>query len=126
MEECAMNSIHRVGVTIAGLATVATVTGAFVVQGYLSALHTGAKATQQASVTSDVTTDPTMDPTAQATPDLGPQTIYINPVPTPHVIHVTKPAPRPKQPPVTHAPAPNPNPSRTPRPSFGDDGGFDH
>ena len=39
-----MNSIHRVGLTIAGLATAATVAGAFVADGYFSAHQAAAAA----------------------------------------------------------------------------------
>lgn len=88
-----MNSIHRIGVTIAGLATVATLAGAFVVQGYVAAQQAEAQATAQATV--------------QATASPAPQVIYVNPVPTPQT-----PAPV-QQPPVIHVVVPG----------FGDDGG---
>ena len=48
-QEIAMNSIHRLGVTIAGLATVLTVAGAFVAQGYVAAQQASAQATAQAT-----------------------------------------------------------------------------
>jgi hypothetical protein len=83
-----MNSIHRIGVTIAGLATVATVGGAFVAQGYMTAQKAAADATAQTSAQTSATSDPTADPTAT----LDPEIIYVNPVPSPAVIHVTKPA----------------------------------
>ena len=92
-----MNSIHRVGVTIAGFATIATVAGAFVVQGYTAAQH-AAQSTAQAPAA--------VAPTADPTETLGPQTIYVNPVPTPQVIHST-PAPGPAgRPPVVHVVVP--------------------
>ena len=67
-----MNSIHRIGVTIAGLATVATVAGAFVVQGYVA----GEQAAQAV---------------AQATAPLTPRLVYVNPVPTPQPIPTAQP-----------------------------------
>ncbi len=63
-----MKSIHRVGVTIAGLATAATVAGAFVLQGYSSAQAAAQQANAQA---------------AQATSSLAPEIVYVRPVPTP-------------------------------------------
>jgi hypothetical protein len=101
-----MNSIHRVGVTVAGLATMATMAGAFIVQGYMAAQQAGAQATAQASAAADQTTDPTTDPTES----LAPQTIYVNPVPTPQVIKATaQPVPAPAQkPPVIHVVVPAP------------------
>jgi hypothetical protein len=110
-----MNSIHRVGVTVAGLATVVAIAGAFVVQGYAGAQHTVAQATVQ--TTASATIDPTLDPT----PSVAPQTIYVNPMPTPAVIHVVtkpKPAPPAKKPPVIHVVVPGP--------TGGDDGGGDN
>jgi hypothetical protein len=97
-----MNSIHRVGLTIAGLATAAVVSGTFVVQGYVAAQQAQAKATEQA--TAQATQQPTTDPT------LGPETIYVNPVPTPQTIHVTQTAPPAPvaKPPVIHVIVPGP------------------
>jgi hypothetical protein len=111
-----MNSIHRVGMTIAGIATVATVAGAFVAQGYIES-KPAATQTPTSTPTETATADPTPDPTM----DLAPQTIYVNPLPTPPVIHVTKPAPvvrPPKKPPVIHIVVPTPG--------GGDDGGNDN
>ena len=48
-----MNSIHRVGVTIAGVATVATVAGAFGVRSYVAAQDAAAQATVQALAAAD-------------------------------------------------------------------------
>jgi hypothetical protein len=104
----AMNSIHRLGVTIAGFATVLTVAGVFVVQGYLDAKQTVATPTVQASQIADPTTD--------AAVSLPPKTIYVNPLPTPQVIQATQP-PAPAQqpqPPVIHVVVPG---------FGGDDGG---
>jgi hypothetical protein len=95
-----MNSIHRVGLTIAGLATTALVAGVFVVQGYISAQQAATTATASAATASP-------DPTA--TPSLAPQTIYIDPVPTPSVISITQtapPAPN-RKPPVVHVVVPS-------------------
>jgi hypothetical protein len=101
-----MNSIHRIGVTIAGLATVVTVAGAFVAQGYVAAQQAAAEATAQATAA---------NPTANPTMDLAPQTIYINPLPTPPVVTVT--APPANKPPVIHV--------VVPAPAGGDDEGSD-
>ncbi|MGD0018419.1 MAG: hypothetical protein ABSD62_04115 [Candidatus Limnocylindrales bacterium] len=72
-----MNSIHRIGVTIASFATVATVAGAFVIQGYVA----GQQAEQAI---------------AQVKAPMTPQLIYVNPVPTP------QPPPPAQQPQVIH------------------------
>ena len=72
-----MNSIHRLGVTIAGLATVLTVAGAFVAQGYVAAQQASAQATAQAAAS-------------------APQIVYINPVPTAPPAPPT-PTPQPQQ-----------------------------
>jgi hypothetical protein len=91
-----MNSIHRVGLTIAGLTTTVLVAGVFVAQGYVSA-QPEAQATAQATAT------PTPDPTAT----LEPQTIYIDPVPTPSVISVVQtPPPTKQKPPVVRVVVP--------------------
>ncbi|MGD0018420.1 MAG: hypothetical protein ABSD62_04120 [Candidatus Limnocylindrales bacterium] len=94
-----MNSIHRIGVTIAGFATVATVAGAFVVEGYTAAQKAAATATAPTAAE---------DPTADPTMDLAPQTIYINPVPTPAVIQVVQTPPPGQKPPVVHVIVPAP------------------
>jgi hypothetical protein len=107
-----MNSIHRVGVTVASFATVAAVAGAFVAQGYLGARSSAAPVAVQATVPA------TADPTPGPTPTLAPETVYINPMPTPAVIHVSAPAKKaskPKPPPVVHVVVPGP--------TGGDDGG---
>jgi hypothetical protein len=91
-----MGSIHRIGLTIAGLLTAATVGGAFVVQGYASAQEASPAPTEQA------TAEPTASPT------LEPEIVYVNPVPTPKVINVQV-TPRPvRKPPVTQAATPAP------------------
>ena len=67
-QEIAMNSIHRIALTIAGIATAVTVAGAFVVQGYVAAQQAQTQATAMA--TTAATTLPT-------------QIVYINPAPIP-------------------------------------------
>lgn len=96
-----MNSIHRLGVGIATLAILATVAGAFVVQGYTTA--------QQASAQT-ATATATMGPSAT----LGPEIVYVNPVPSPQVVNVTQTQPPAPQPPVVHVIVPTVG---------GDDGG---
>ena len=85
-----MNSIHRVGVTIAGFATVATVAGAFGVRSYVAAKDSAAQATAQTLAVAE----PTVGPTAS----LVPQTIYVNPLPTPPVTRVVQTAPPARRP----------------------------
>jgi hypothetical protein len=106
-----MNSIHRIGVTIASLATVATLGGALVAQGYLAAQQAAAAATAQANAISNGMVDPTAV--------LGPETVYVNPASSPSVIRVTQTAPPVGNPPVIHivVPAPGGEP--------GDNGGSD-
>jgi hypothetical protein len=65
-----MSSVHRIGISIAAIATASTIAGAFVVQGYVGGLQ--AQATAQAQA----------DAAAQATATT-PQIVYVNPVPTP-------------------------------------------
>jgi hypothetical protein len=84
-----MNSIHRVGLLIAGLATVLTVGAAFVISGYTSAQRAAASAA--APVVADALTS-TATPVPTASPSLDPQIVYIAPVPSPGVVHVTAPA----------------------------------
>jgi hypothetical protein len=77
----AMNSIHRLGLTIAGVVAALVVAGALVVQGYASAQSAAAQASaaQQAA-------------TAASTPmaTLAPETIYVNPAPTPGTVTITR------------------------------------
>jgi hypothetical protein len=115
-----MNSIHRVGVTIAGLVTLAVVGGAFVVQGYFAAQTAAAQATTLA-VQATATDQPTRS--ATATPTLPPAVVYVMPKATAPVIHIirrAKPAPTAKPgptatPPIIHIIVPGP--------TGGDDGG---
>ena len=123
-----MSSIHKVGLFIAGLATVLAVAGAFVVQGYTTARQAAAAPPAVADVAVPTVT-PSPDPTA--TPTLPPQIVYVEPVPSPAVIHVTRPA---KPATTTGTPAstpagPQPTPPVihvvVPTPTGGDDGGGD-
>ncbi len=98
-----MNSIHRIGVTIAALATAATIAAAFVIQGYVGA--------QQAV---HATTQPPAGVTQVPPASLAPQVVYVNPVPTPQVLHVTQTQPPAQQAPVIHVVVPSVG---------GDDGG---
>ena len=91
-----MNSIHRLGLTIASVATVATVAGAFVVQGYVSAEQAAAQANAQVA--------------DQAAAALTPQIVYISPV----ALAAT--APSAGSPPVIHVIVPG----------GGDDGGSNY
>lgn len=84
-----MNSIHRVGLTIAGLVTGTAIAAAFVADGYISAHQTAAAATAGQSATAD------------ATGTLGPETVYVRPAPSPSVIRVTQTA-TPGAQPVIH------------------------
>ena len=103
-----MNSISRLGVTIAGFATVLTVAGAFVVQGYMDA--------KDPALTPPVLASPVVDATPDPTISLAPKTVYVNPLPTPQVIQPTRPPapPQAAQPPVIHIVVPG---------FGGDDGG---
>jgi hypothetical protein len=85
-----MNSIHRIGLAIAGLATVLVVGGALVVDGYISAQKIASEATA-----SPTQADPTAVPLTDAptpTPTIEPQIIYVESAPTPAIITVSKPA----------------------------------
>lgn len=86
-----MSTIHRAGVTIAGLAAALTVAGAFVAQGYVAAQHSAPKSTDTVQTTAALT-----DPAAQT------ETIYVNPVPSASVVHVVQTAPPAANPPVVH------------------------
>lgn len=98
-----MSSIHRIGVTIAGLATAVVVAGVFVAQGYVAAQQATPQETAQAAGR------------AAGGATLAPETVYVNPAPTPPVIRVTQTSP-PGQPPVVHVIVPS---------QGGDDGGSD-
>lgn len=80
-----MNSTHRVGVTIATVVTAATVAAALGIRSYVAAQDAAAQAREQALTAVPQAVDPTAS--------LAPETIYVNPLPTPEVIHVTQTAP---------------------------------
>lgn len=88
-----MSSIHRIGLTIASVAAVVTIAGAFVVQGFVAAEQAAKQAAPQATVQA----------TAQPTATQAPEIVYISPaaptptlapVEPPPVIHVVVPGPR--------------------------------
>ena len=112
-----MNSIHRVGATIAGAVAILMVAGALLVEGYVSTRTAAAQPTPTQIAATDAPTD-----AATATPSLEPQTIYIQPGPSPEVVTITQTAPPVIQskplapPPVIHVIVPAP-------PGTGDDGG---
>jgi hypothetical protein len=94
-------SIHRIGVTVASIVTVAAIGGAFVVQGYVAAEQAAA----QAAATSQAV--------AQATANASPEIVYISPpLPTP----AATPTPTLPPAPIIHIIVPGPG---------GDDGGHD-
>lgn len=76
-----MNSIDRIGVTIAGSATAVVVAGVFVAQGCVAAQAPAQATAQSAGL-------------AAAGATVVPETVYVNPAPTPPVIHVTQTSPR--------------------------------
>jgi hypothetical protein len=92
-----MNSIHRWGATIAALAAVATVAGGFFIQGYSTAQQAAAGATNAGA------TNAVASPIAS----LGPQIVYVNPVPQPQVVNVTQTQPPGPPPPVIHVVVPS-------------------
>lgn len=99
-----MNSVHRIGAGIAALVSVATVAGALFIQGYTTAQQSVQASTQSAAVT------------ATPSPTLGPEIVYVNPVPSPQVVNVTQTQPPAGPPPVVHVVVPSVG---------GDDGGAD-
>jgi cytoskeletal protein RodZ len=105
-----MNSIHRVGLGIAGLVAVLVMAVAVFVQGSIGGSTAQAQAPDQNSSDSAAATDATA---------LDPETIYINPVPTAPVItviHTPRPARRKAAAPVIHVIVPS---------QTSDDGGSD-
>jgi hypothetical protein len=86
-----LSTIHKAGVTIAGLAATLTIAGAFVAQGYVAARQNAPRSTATVQTTA-APTDP-----AQQT-----ETIYVNPVPSASVVHVVQTAPPLANPPVIH------------------------
>ena len=115
-----MNSIHRVGLMIAGAVAILTVAGALLIEGFMGTRTAAAGPAASQSVATD---SPTDAPTSSTT--LDPQTIYIQPFPTPAVVTITQTAPpvvqtKPKAPPpVVHVVVTAP-------PGSGDDGPGDN
>jgi hypothetical protein len=131
-----MNSIHRIGVIIAGLATAAIIAAVLIGQGYVAAQQAAAQATAQAAAqaVAQASTAVGTVPATEPAPSLAPETVYINPAsPRPAVrgkrpslpvgnppSTVTAPptqnppapvtAPPPQNPPSTGTPAPAPTP----------------
>jgi hypothetical protein len=108
-----MNQIHRIGLSVAGVAAALTVAGALVMDGYVTA---GKDLAQATASQQDPTAITTVGPAASPTPSVDPLTIYVRPAPIPPVTHVTKPAPvvtlRPAPavtPPVIHVIVPTPS-----------------
>jgi len=91
-----MNSIHRLGASVAAVAAVATVAGALFVQAYTSGQQAAARTTAQTTVANAA---------SGTTPPLGPQIVYVNPAPSPQVVTVTQAQPA-AQPPVIHVVVP--------------------
>jgi hypothetical protein len=113
-----MNTIHRIGLAVAGIATMLAVAGALVVDGYLGAMSAQAQASNSASAAP--TDSPTDTPTD--TPSLAPVTVYVIPAPTPtvQIVNSYPAAPvvvaEPPAPPAAPTPTPRPAPRATPRP----------
>ncbi len=85
-----MSTIHRAGVTIAGLAAALTIAGALVAQGYVAAKKS-------------VSPPGAVQTTAAATaPAQKTETVYVNPVPSAPIVHVVQTAPPVGNPPVIH------------------------
>jgi hypothetical protein len=134
------NSIHRIGLAIAGVIAILTVAGVFIVDGYNAARTSAAlaaasrqAATYASTRTATATATPTPTASATPTPTLEPEIVYVNPAPTPAVIRVVRQAPPvvpvapPAAPPTTQSvptsnptPVPTGSPTRTP---YQDDGG---
>ena len=110
-----MNTIHRVGLTIAGVVALLVVGGAFVVQGY-----TGAKAdAARAAAAQAAAAQQTASPTATTDASLDPVTVYVEPMPTQPAVAVGNPAPavavsRPDPTPAPPTPAQATDPQPTP------------
>jgi len=104
-----MKSIHRVGLTIASLVSMALVSGVFVVQGYVAGEQTAAQAA--------------VPPAAVATvpASLAPLIVYVNPAPTTPPATAAVPAVAA----LPAVPAQQPQVIHVIVPSNGDDGGSD-
>jgi len=97
-----VNSIHRMGVLIASLATAVVVAGSFVAQGYAAGQQAQAQSAALAG---------------GGAATLAPMTIYVSPASTPSTVQVTPNNPPAQQPQVIHVIVPS---------QGGDDGGSDH
>ena len=110
-----MNTIHRVGLTIAGVVALLVVGGAFVVQGY-----TGAQAdAARAAAAQAAAAQQTASPTATTDASLDPVTVYVEPMPTQPAVPKANPAPavavsRPDPTPAPPTPAQPTDPQPTP------------
>jgi hypothetical protein len=111
-----MNSIHRVGLTIAAAVTILTVAGALLVQAYVSTRTAAAGPTASPVEATESPTD-----TAAPTPSLDPETVYVQAVPTPAIITIRKTA-KPVVQTVPKAPPPVVHVVVTAPPGEGDDG----
>ncbi|HEX7490305.1 MAG TPA: hypothetical protein VF337_01210 [Candidatus Limnocylindrales bacterium] len=121
-----MNSIHRIGLTIAGVVTALVVAGAFVVDGYTSAVANQNQTAADAATQAPATDSPSPAP-------LEPTIIYVRPAPTtaptvvPQVPRVASGGGTAQQPaPVVTPTQPTPTPTQaTPPPTFQREGGDD-
>jgi hypothetical protein len=84
-----MNTIHRVGLLIAGVVALLVVGGAFVVQGYTGAQAEAARATAARATAAQQTASPTSTTDAS----LDPVTVYVEPMPTQPAVAIANPAP---------------------------------
>jgi hypothetical protein len=112
-----MNSIHRVGLTVAGLVTALVVAGVLAFDGYASAVASQNQATP----------DPATQTAADSPSDgsLAPTIIYVLPAPTPTATSTLDPAVDGGLPQsdatIPPASASTQTPTRTPRPAGGGD-----
>jgi len=84
-----MSTIHRVGLTIAGVVALLVVGGAFVVQGYTGAQADAARAAAGQATAAQQTASPTSTTDAS----LDPVTVYVEPMPTQPAVGIANPAP---------------------------------
>ena len=89
-----MNTIHRVGLTIAGVVALLVVGGAFVVQGYTGAKADAARAAAaQAAAAQAAAALQNASPTSTTDPSLDPVIVYVEPTPTQPAVPIANPAP---------------------------------
>ncbi len=91
-----MNSVHRLGATIAALAAAVTVAGALFVQAYTAGQQSAAQAAAPAAA---------VNAASGTIAPLGPHIVYVNPAPSPQVVNVTQAQPA-ARPPVIHVVVP--------------------